>query len=222
MSEFSTEILIPAHILDHRIKQMAKQISEQYFEQLKANPELGPLVILMVLLGGTAFAIKLLQELYTLGIDAELHSVSASSYGDEKQSAGRVNVQWQKDPQVFKGRAVVIAEDLIDTGLTVSELVKVLMEYCPASVLVAVMIDKPEARTFDIDAELLVGLSIINCWIKGGGINSGPSGRGDQNILAEPQTAQEVVDIRAYRTQLEEDFAETRAIEIGTSDPLVA
>ena len=220
MSEFSTEILIPAHILDYRIKQLAEDISERYCEQLKTNPDLGPLVILMVLLGGTAFAIQLLQELYTLGIDAELQSVSASSYGNEKQSSGLVHLQWQKDPEIFRDRAVVIAEDLKDKGYTLSEIVAVLKEVCPASILVAVMVDKPAASAIDIDADLLVGFSSIDCWIKGRGINSGPSGRGDLNILAEPQTAQEAANIQLYRLALEADYERTRALDSDSAPPL--
>ena len=95
--------------------------------------------------------------------------VSASSYGAGVQTSGQVRLL--KDVSMeLRGRHVVILEDILDTGFTLDFLKKHLMKMQPASLRICVLLDKPERRRVDVQADY-VGFSIPNEFVVGYGLD---------------------------------------------------
>lgn len=95
--------------------------------------------------------------------------VSASSYGAGVQTSGQVRLL--KDVSMeLRGRHVVILEDILDTGFTLDFLKKHLMKTEPASLKICVLLDKPERRRVDVQADY-VGFSIPNEFVVGYGLD---------------------------------------------------
>lgn len=95
--------------------------------------------------------------------------VSASSYGAGVQTSGQVRLL--KDVSMdLRGRHVVILEDILDTGFTLDFLKKHLMKMQPASMKICVLLDKPERRRVDVQADY-VGFSIPNEFVVGYGLD---------------------------------------------------
>ena len=151
------EVLISAAQLDEGIKKLGRQISEDYA---------GRSLTLVGVLKGCVFFMTDLARALT--IDARLDFMMLSSYSGAK-SSGVVRILKDLDTDVMD-RDVLIIEDIIDSGLTLSWLKSNLESRGAKSVRIATMLRKPEAAKVDIDVDFL-GFDIPNEFVVGYGLD---------------------------------------------------
>ncbi|ALA68090.1 hypoxanthine phosphoribosyltransferase [Corynebacterium lactis] len=152
-------VLVHEKELHDRIAQMAARVSEKY----KDSEE--DLILIAVLKGAVFFMTDFARE---LSIPTQMEFMAVSSYGNSASSSGVVRILKDLDRDI-EGRDVVIVEDIIDSGLTLSWLMKNLRNRNPRSLEVITLLRKPEAvRTnlevadigFDIPNEFVIGYGL--------------------------------------------------------------
>lgn len=153
-----SEILFEPEDLSRIVKRMARQIDEDYAGE--------KLLLVGVLKGAAPFMVDLARE---LSIHAELDWMAVSSYGNSTHSSGVVRILKDLDAEIAD-RHVLIAEDLIDSGLTLSWLKENLLTRNPASVEIAALLRKPEAMKRDPGAKY-IGEDISNSFVVGYGLD---------------------------------------------------
>lgn len=150
--------LISEADLYKRIEALGKQISEDY-----AGKEV---TCICVLKGGIMFMsdlVKYIEQPLTMDF------MAVSSYGNETSSTGVVKIIKDLDDSV-EGKDVLIVEDIIDSGRTLSYLVKLMEERNPKSVKICTLLDKPERRVVNVDVDY-VGFSIPDKFVIGYGLD---------------------------------------------------
>jgi hypoxanthine phosphoribosyltransferase len=151
-------VLIPQDKIRQAVARLADEIRRNY--QGKQ-----PLLI-GILKGSFVFMADLVRE---LGLPVEVDFVKLSSYGSDKETSGKVKiVQGLKTP--IKGRDVLVVEDIVDTGLTVSVLMDYLRKKRPASLRLCVLTDKPSRHKVPVTIDYL-GFTVPNKFIVGYGID---------------------------------------------------
>ena len=138
MSE-RVSVMISEADVDQRIAELGKQISEDY-----AGEELH---IITVLKGGVFFSCELAKRI-TLPVSLDFMSVS--SYGDATKSSGVVKIVKDLDEPI-KGKNVLVVEDIVDSGRTLSYLLEYLKARGPKSLRLCTMLDKPSRRVKPVD-----------------------------------------------------------------------
>ena len=152
------EILFTREEIHQRVKELAELVSRDYAGK---NP-----LVVGILKGSIMFTVDLLKE---LSIDAEVDFMDVSSYGNGISSSGEVRIL--KDlSTTAKGRDILIAEDIIDTGNTLLYLKGLLLERQAKSVKIISLLDKPAGRQVDISADY-VGFEVPDEFIVGYGID---------------------------------------------------
>lgn len=122
-------------ITEEQIKQRIKELGKQITKDLKGKE----LTIVSILRGSFLFTADLCRS---IDLDQKLDFMAVSSYGNETKSSGVVKVE--KDlAESIRNRNVLIIEDIIDTGLTLSHVLKLLKTREPASVKICVLCNKP-------------------------------------------------------------------------------
>ena len=135
------KVLITKQQLNDRIKELANEISNDYAGET-------PLFV-CILKGSVFFTADLLRE---LSIPCHMEFMAVSSYGAGTKSSGEVKLV--KDLNVpIAGKHVIIVEDIIDSGNTLSYLKRVLMQRNPKSVKICTLLDKPDRRKVDLTAD---------------------------------------------------------------------
>lgn len=124
------------------------------------------LVMVGVLKGAAPFLSDLARAIQA---DATFDFVAVSSYGKGHRSSGAVKLIKDLDESV-EGKNVLIVEDILDTGLTLSYLRKIMLEHKPRSLRIAALLDKPSRRIEKIEADY-VGFSIPNLFVIGYGMD---------------------------------------------------
>jgi hypoxanthine phosphoribosyltransferase len=162
------EPYLAANTISERIKSLAAQLSADYAGKK-------PLFI-AILNGSFMFASDLFKE---LTIDAEICFIKLASYKGTK-STGHVITAIGMDMDIF-GREVVILEDIVDTGKTLSEFLPQLKHQQPASMKIVALLHKPEATVFPIKIDYL-GFSIPNKFVVGYGLDYDGLGRNIREI----------------------------------------
>lgn len=153
-----SEVLFSAQSIQDRVQGLAQEIAQ--------DPVPGPLLVVGVLTGAAIFAADLLRA---LPISAELDFIAVSSYGDSTKSSGQV--RWVKDiTHSIEGRHVLLVEDIVDTGLTMSYLRDLLRARDPASLRLCTLLDKQEARKVEIEVDY-VGFSCPDAFVVGYGLD---------------------------------------------------
>ncbi len=127
--------------IEERVEALADEISNYYKGR--------ELVLLGVLKGSFIFMADLARK---LKIPVQIDFIAASSYGNSSISSGTIMVTKHPDIDI-KGRDVLIIEDIIDSGTTLSYLVEYLLSMEPASVKTCALIDKPERRQKNIKTD---------------------------------------------------------------------
>lgn len=151
-------ILLDDTAIAGRVAEMAADISDHYRGK--------DVLAIGVLKGATMFFCDLVRQ---LDIPVEIDFIAVSSYGRGASSTGKV--RFIKDLEVpVEGRHVLIVEDILDTGNTLSYLKTVMANRLPASVGVCTLLDKPERRTADIQADF-VGFTIPDEFVVGYGLD---------------------------------------------------
>lgn len=137
----SIRVLIPEDKVDERIAQLGEQISQDYA---------GREVHLIGILKGSIFFICELAKRITVPVTMDFMSVS--SYGAGTKSSGVVKLIKDLDEPI-NGKDVLIVEDIIDSGRTLSYLLKNLSSRQPNSIRLCTMLDKPERREVDVEVD---------------------------------------------------------------------
>ena len=153
-----TKVLVTGEEIDARIKEMAAELDAKY-----AGKEL-------LLVGVLKGAVMVMADLSrAMQIPVTMDWMAVSSYGSGTQSSGVVRILKDLDADVL-GRHVLIVEDIIDSGLTLSWLVSNLKARGAASVEIAALLRKPAAAKVEVDV-MLVGFDIPNEFVVGYGLD---------------------------------------------------
>ena len=157
--DYVIETLIPEEEVAARIKEIAAEISRDYSgKQLK---------LICVLKGGAYFMCELSKY---ITIPVQLDFMSVSSYGAGTVSSGNVKIKKDLDDSIM-GEDVLVVEDIIDTGNTLSSLLKLLGAREPASLKLCTLLDKPDRRTVaDIKVDYC-GFKIPDKFVVGYGLD---------------------------------------------------
>ena len=153
-----TEILIDRDVLQRRIQELGEEISADYAGR--------DLLLVGVLKGAVFFMADLMRR---LTIPCEIDFMAISSYGDSTDSSGVVRILKDLDINI-EGRDVLIVEDIIDSGLTLSYLMRNLEAREPASLEICALLTKPERREIDVPVRY-VGFEIPNRFVIGYGLD---------------------------------------------------
>ena len=151
--------LISAERIAKRVQDMGREISEVY-----ADIDT-PLVLVVILKGATVFAADLLRS---LSIPAELEFVSAASYGSGT-APGKLRLAHMVEGPLV-GRHVLLIEDIIDSGRTVSAIAKRLRRLRPASLRLAALLDRPARREVETSIDF-TGFVIPDRFVIGYGLD---------------------------------------------------
>jgi hypoxanthine phosphoribosyltransferase len=158
VAEIKPEILFPKERINKRVRELAGQISRDY-----AGREL---LLVGILKGAFIFMADLIRG---ISVPCKVDFVRLASYGGGSLSSGEVKIT--KDLEMpIEGRDVLIVEDIIDTGLTLTHLFKVLRERRPASLRVCAFLDKKERRRIPFEADY-VGFAIPDSFVVGYGLD---------------------------------------------------
>jgi hypoxanthine phosphoribosyltransferase len=151
-------VLIGRDAIARRIAELGAEIDRDYK---------GESILLAGVLKGAAIFLSDLARAIT--INCTFDFVAVSSYGKGTRSSGAVKMLKDLDHPI-EGRNIILVEDILDTGLTLSFLKRTLMQHHPRSLRVAALLDKPDRRIESIDAEY-VGFSIPNHFVIGYGMD---------------------------------------------------
>jgi hypoxanthine phosphoribosyltransferase len=152
------EILIEEDALQERIRELGREVSGDY-----AGREL---LLVGVLKGAVFFMADLMRS---ISVPCEIDFMAISSYGASTDSSGVVRILKDLDINI-EGRDVLVVEDIIDSGLTLSYLVRNLESRGPASLEVCALLTKPERREIEVDVRY-VGFEIPNRFVIGYGLD---------------------------------------------------
>ncbi len=152
------EILIEEEPLQARIAELGAEISREYDGR--------DLLLVGVLKGAVFFMADLMRE---LTIPCEIDFMAISSYGAATDSSGVVRILKDLDTNIA-GRDVLVVEDIIDSGLTLSYLMRSLKARKPASLEICALLTKPERREIDVPVKF-VGFEIPNKFVIGYGLD---------------------------------------------------
>lgn len=153
------ETLISEHDLQNRIKELGRQISTDYAGQ--------DLLLLCILKGGVLFLTDLMRQ---LSIPHEIDFLAVSSYGKEvRESTGVVRILKDLEEPIA-GRNVLIVEDIVDTGHTLTYITSILRARQPGSLKICTLLDKKERRRVDILVDY-VGFTIPDKFVFGYGLD---------------------------------------------------
>jgi hypoxanthine phosphoribosyltransferase len=153
-----TKILVTEDQITSRVKELAAAVDEKY--------EGKDLLLVGVLKGAVMFMADLAREMQ---IPVAMDWMAVSSYGSGTQSSGVVRILKDLDADVL-GRHVLIVEDIVDSGLTLSWLASNLKARGAASVEIVAFLRKPEAAKVDVEVAL-VGFDIPNEFVVGYGLD---------------------------------------------------
>jgi len=159
-----SEILISEGQLEKRIDELGKEMTKDY--------EGKDLFVVGVLKGANIFMSDLIRK-----IDLPMHIdfMAVSSYGMSTESSGTVRILKDLDFSI-EGKDVLIVEDIIDSGLTLEYLTRILMQRKPSSLSICTLLDKPDRRKVDLEIDY-IGFNIPDAFIVGYGIDFAESYR---------------------------------------------
>ena len=140
MSE-KISVLINEQDVNAKIKEIAEQISKDYE---------GKEITLICILKGSVFFVCELAKKITVPVTLDFMSVS--SYGSGTESSGRVKIVKDLDESI-EGRDILIVEDIIDSGRTLSHLMTLLSARKPNSIKLCTLLDKPDRRVVPVDVD---------------------------------------------------------------------
>ena len=158
MEDVVETVLIPEDKIKERVKELGAQISKDYKGKT--------LTVVCILRGASLFFVDLVRE---LDLDVRFEFMVVSSYGSGTTSSGEVKII-QDLAKPIRDKDVLIVEDIIDSGNTMSALTKVLQAREPASVKVCAFLDKPSRRTVDFKGDY-IGFTVEDKFIIGYGLD---------------------------------------------------
>lgn len=154
------QTLISAEELNARTAELGKQISEDYKGK--------EVHLICVLKGGVMFMVDLSKQIQDIPVTMDFMAVS--SYGNEVSSSGVVKIVKDLDESI-EGKEVIIVEDIIDSGRTLSYLVNILKDRKPNSIKICTLLDKPDRRVVDDVQVEYTGFTIPDKFVLGYGLD---------------------------------------------------
>jgi hypoxanthine phosphoribosyltransferase len=158
MDKSRLRVLITAEQIHQRIEELGRQITADY-------PDDRPIYLICILKGAVPFHADLARA---IDRNVRMEFIGISSYGKGKTTSGEVKLTKDLDSSI-EGADVLIVEDIVDSGITLSYLMHVMQQRKPRSVRVAALLDKPEHRQrpvevtytgFTIPDEFVVGFGL--------------------------------------------------------------
>ncbi len=167
-------IFLTAEQIKNRVREMGDEISANY-------PD-GPLYLVAILKGAFIFLADLSRNIKT---PSRIEFMGISSYGRGKTSSGQVRVTKDLDVSI-EGHHVLIVEDIVDSGVTLTYLMNLLEQRRPKSLAIATLLDKPEKRLRPVQVSY-VGFQIPDEFVVGYGLDFAEDYRnlGDICVLGE-------------------------------------
>jgi hypoxanthine phosphoribosyltransferase len=151
-------IIVSEEAIQERVQELAADISRDYAGKT--------ITLLCVLKGGLMFLCDLAKHITQ---PVEYDFMSVSSYGDATETSGIVRITKDLE-ESLEGKHVLIVEDIIDTGLTLNYLVKILQSRNPASLRICTLLTKPANRRVEIPIDY-VGFEVPNEFLVGYGLD---------------------------------------------------
>lgn len=150
-------------ITDEQIKEKIKQLGEKISNDYKQNDNF---LLVGVLKGAVLFMSDLIRH---IDIPLQIDFMAVSSYGSSTESSGVVRILKDLDETV-EGKDLLIVEDIIDSGLTLSYMCNILRSRKPASIKICALLDKPSRRKVDLNVDYL-GFEIPDHFVVGYGLD---------------------------------------------------
>ncbi len=151
-------VLLTEETVDARIREIGEQISRDY-----AGKQVH---LVCVLKGGSFFMCELAKR---ITVPVSMDFMSVSSYGSETKSSGVVRIVKDLD-EPLKDKEVIIIEDIVDSGRTLSYLIEMLRDRQPRSLSLCTLLDKPERRMVDVHVDY-TGFRIPDEFVVGYGLD---------------------------------------------------
>jgi hypoxanthine phosphoribosyltransferase len=152
-------VLVSATEIQQRVQELGKEIDADY-------PE-GPIYLVAILKGSFVFLADLSRAIKRHSVRIEFMGIS--SYGKNKTSSGEVRVTKDLDVNL-EGQNVLVVEDIIDSGVTLTYLTHILEQRKPASLRIVTLLDKPERRISPVEIKY-VGFQIPDEFVVGYGLD---------------------------------------------------
>jgi hypoxanthine phosphoribosyltransferase len=154
----SLRVLVSHSRIQKKIRALAHQIRKDFPDE--------PLLLVGVLKGAVMFLADLARQIPG---EVTFDFIAVSSYGKDSRSSGQVKLNKDLDSSI-EGKTVIVVEDILDTGLTLRYLLRILQQRKPKNLRVAVLLDKKERRLTDVKADY-VGFAIPNEFVVGFGLD---------------------------------------------------
>jgi len=151
-------VMIPEEKVNERIRELAAKIDQDYAGE--------PVHLIGILKGSVFFVCELAKR---LTVPVTIDFMQVSSYGDGTKSSGVVRISKDTDEGLV-GKNAIVVEDIIDSGRTLSYLLKLLKERQPKSLRLCTLLDKPSRRVVDVDVDY-VGFQIPDKFVVGFGLD---------------------------------------------------
>jgi hypoxanthine phosphoribosyltransferase len=172
------KVLIRSADIKKRVEEVAHEITRDFKDER--------VHLIGVLKGGCIFLSDLIRE---IDLETSLDFIAVSSYGKNKDSSGQVRLLKDLDSNIA-GLNVILVEDILDTGLTLSYLLRVLEQRNPRTLRVAALLDKPSRRLVNVTGDY-IGFSIPDEFVVGYGLDYAERFRNLKDVcILDPKTAQ--------------------------------
>jgi len=152
-------VLIKHSAIQKRVREIGKQITKDYRGQR--------VHVIGVLKGASIFLADLVR---TVGLEVSLDFMAVSSYGKGTRTSGEVKLSKDLDTSI-EGLNVILVEDILDTGLTLGYLCRVLKQRKPKDLRIAALLDKPDRRVLKEVRADYIGFQIPNEFVVGYGLD---------------------------------------------------
>lgn len=151
-------VLLTEEEIHDRLQSMGEEITRVYQDSVP--------ILIGVLNGGFIFLADLIRY---INLDCEIDFLRISSYGDEKESSGHIKVLKPLSADI-KSRDVIVVEDIVDSGLSVQFLIKMLSAFEPSSLKVATLLRKKERMRINVPIDF-IGFDIEDKYVIGYGLD---------------------------------------------------
>lgn len=158
MDKHHVEIMLSEEEVDRRIQAIGEQISRDYDGR--------QLHLICILKGGSFFLCELAKR---ISVPVTIDFMSVSSYGGDTKSSGVVRIVKDLDESI-EGRDVIVIEDIVDSGRTLSYLMALLKDRKPESLRLCTLLDKPDRRVVDVNVDY-TGFRIPDEFVVGYGLD---------------------------------------------------
>ncbi len=158
MSGHHIEVMFSEEVVDRRIQELGDRITEDYKGK--------QVHLVCVLKGGAFFMCELAKR---IKLDVSLDFMSVSSYGSGTESSGLIKIIKDLD-EPLKDKEVIVVEDIVDSGRTLSYLLRMLGDRGPKSLKLCTLLDKPDRRVTDVDVTY-TGFTIPDEFVVGYGLD---------------------------------------------------